>query len=75
MYVRVRVTPDARRERIEEGKDGELLVRVREPAQGNQANTRVRTLLAERFGVSLGAVRILTGHRSSGKMISISTPS
>lgn len=70
MYVKVFVTPDARREKIEE-KNGMLLVSVREPAEGNRANTRVREIVAARFGAPLGKVRILTGHRSRGKMISI----
>lgn len=70
MYIKVFVTPGARREKIEE-KDGMLLVAVREPAEENRANTRVRELVAARFGAPLGKVRILTGHRSRGKMVSI----
>ncbi len=70
MYIRVFVTPDAKREKIEE--KGELLaISVREPATGNRANDRVRELVAERFGAPVGKVRILTGHRSRGKMLSV----
>ena len=71
MYLKVFVTPGARKERLEE--KGEILaISVKEPAAGNRANTRVRELVAERFGVSTSAVRILTGHHSRGKMVSIS---
>lgn len=70
MYVKVFVTPGARRENVEE-KDGMLIISVREPAAANRANTRVREIVAARFGAPLGKVRILTGHRSRGKMISI----
>jgi uncharacterized protein YggU (UPF0235/DUF167 family) len=71
MYLKVFVTPDAKRESVE--KVGDILkLTVREPAAQNRANTRVRELVALQYGVSLGKVTILTGHRARGKMISIS---
>lgn len=72
MYLKVFVTPSAKREAIEEVGDA-LTIAVREPAMGNRANDRVRELVALREGVPLGKVRILTGHRSRVKMISISS--
>ena len=72
MYLKVFVTPSAKREAIEENGDT-LTISVREPAMGNRANDRVRELVALREGVPLGKVRILTGHRSRVKMISISS--
>ena len=72
MYIKIFVTPGAKREKIEE-KGEELLISVREEAQGNRANDRVREIVAERTGAPLGKVRILTGHRSRAKMISISS--
>ena len=72
MYIKVIVTPDAKREKVEE-KEEALLIAVREPAKGNRANNRVRELIALRAGVPLGKVRILTGHRSRAKMISINS--
>lgn len=71
MYIKVLVTPGAKRERVEE-KGEALVVSVREPASGNRANDRVREIIAMRVGKPLGSVRILTGHRSRVKMISIS---
>lgn len=73
MYIRTHVIPGARKESIEEGEGGVLMLRVREPASGNQANKRIREIIAERFNTSLANVRILTGHRSPSKMISINT--
>lgn len=72
MYIKVFVTPGAKREKVEE-KGETLLISVREPASGNRANDRVREILAERFGKPFGKVRILTGHRSRGKMVSITS--
>lgn len=69
-FIKVFVTPDAKRENVEE--KGEILaISVREPASGNRANTRVREIVALRTGNPLGKVRILTGHRSRVKMISV----
>jgi len=70
MYLKVLVTPGAKREKIEE-KGETLVVSVREPATGNRANDRVREIVALRVGKPLGKVRILTGHRSRAKIISI----
>jgi len=72
MFVKVFVTPGAKREKVEE-RGETLLISVREPASGNRANLRVRELVALRFGVPFGNARILTGHRSRAKMFSISS--
>lgn len=78
MFIKVFVTPGAKREKVEDSptKDGEsdtLRISVREPASGNMANTRVRELIAMRVGKPIGKVRILTGHRSRVKMISVTS--
>jgi uncharacterized protein YggU (UPF0235/DUF167 family) len=70
MYLKVFVTPGAKREVIKEEKE-RWLISVREPAERNLANDRVRAVVAGRLGVPLAKVRILTGHRSRGKMISV----
>jgi len=70
MFIKVFVTPGAKKEKVEE-KGDTLRIAVREPATQNFANTRVRELVAARFHASFGKVRILTGHRSRAKMISI----
>lgn len=70
MYIKVFVTPDAKREQVEE-KGETLVISVKEPALQNRANDRVREIIAVRFGASFGKVRILTGHRSRGKMLSV----
>jgi len=71
MYIRVHVIPSSRRERIVEENEMTLRVEVREPAERNLANKRIKEILAEKFGVALAQVTMLTGHRSSSKMYSI----
>jgi uncharacterized protein YggU (UPF0235/DUF167 family) len=71
-YIKVFVTPGAKKDKVET-KGETLLIATREPASGNRANLRVRELVAEHLSKPLSHVRILTGHRSRGKMISISS--
>lgn len=70
MYIKIRAFPNAKKESIEE-KGDELVVKVREPAERNMANIRILDLVAAHFKVARNKVKILTGHRSSGKMLSI----
>ena len=69
--VRVKVWPDAGEEHIEEGKNGELEIFVREPPLDNRANKRVCALVARHFKVSVKDVRIISGHRTRGKILSV----
>jgi uncharacterized protein YggU (UPF0235/DUF167 family) len=71
MYVRVHVTPGAKKEKVIKESDTLFYISVREPALQNMANTRIREILAHEFAVPLGQVQILTGHHSCGKMVSI----
>jgi uncharacterized protein YggU (UPF0235/DUF167 family) len=73
MYIRVHVTPGARREKILKSGETEYRIAVREKAERNMANTRVRTIISEILHVPLAKVTLLTGHRSSTKILSIDT--
>ncbi len=72
-YARVRVTPGAKRESVIETDGKSFSISVREPAERNLANGRVRELLAEHFGVAVGKVRLIAGHRSPQKIFDIIT--
>lgn len=75
MYIRVKVTPNAKKESfaLEEGKKDRFLASVREKAERNMANTRVRELAAAHFGVPIGKAKIISGHTSRSKILSVST--
>jgi uncharacterized protein YggU (UPF0235/DUF167 family) len=73
MYLRVHVVPASKRESVKEGKDGALSISVKEPAEGNQANKRIRELVALKLLLPLSAVRILSGHHSPTKLLTIDT--
>ena len=65
------VTPGAKRELLEKTGDDSFALTVREQAKQNLANGRVREVLAQFFSVPLSHVRIISGHRSPKKIISI----
>ena len=44
---------------------------VKEKAERNMANTRVRELVAEHFGVPVGKAKLVSGHHSPSKIFSV----
>lgn len=71
MYVHVRVIPGTKKEKITKKSDTDFEMLIREPAERNMANDRIRELLAQEFNVPIGKIRMLTGHRSQSKMYTI----
>ena len=71
MQIRVYVVPDARREKFEHSGDNTFDISIREEAEGNMANKRVVELIAEFYEVPQERVRILTGHRSRTKLLTL----
>lgn len=71
MYVRVCVTPNARREKIIQKNIDTFDVFVREPAKNNLANTRVAQMIAEHYETPIREVRLISGHRSLRKVFSV----
>lgn len=71
MYLRVKVIPKAKKEKVEKINNMGYVISVKEPARGNQANDRVRMILARELKVSEKDIRLLLGHHSSHKMYSI----
>ncbi len=71
MYVRVIVHPNCKKEKVERLKEGAYEVMVKEPAERNLANQRVKELLAREYQVAEKSVRIISGHHSRSKIITI----
>lgn len=71
MYVKVRTHPSSKKERVTHTQEHEYEIRIKEPAERNLANTRVREIIAREYQVPLGQVRIISGHRSRTKIIGI----
>ena len=71
MYIKVRVTPGAKKELVTEIAKNRFAIAVKEPAENNLANRRVLELVAEQFSVRVAQVRLVSGHRSQSKIFSI----
>jgi uncharacterized protein YggU (UPF0235/DUF167 family) len=69
MYIHVKVTADAKEEKIEKKSDTQFVVSVREEAERNIANKRIIEIFREMYGTR--KVRITNGHHSSSKLLSI----
>lgn len=71
MYIRVRVNAGAKKESFAQEREDSFLISVKEPAEQNRANTRVLELMASHFGILPKQIRIISGHHSPGKILSI----
>ena len=71
MYIKVKVMAGVRKESVVKKGDDEYLVCVREVAERNMANGRVLQIVAGIFSVPKGKVRIISGHKSPSKILSV----
>lgn len=69
MYIHVRVNAGSKEEKIEKKSDTQFLISVREEAEKNRANKRIVEIFRGLFGT--GKVRIINGHHSPSKLISV----
>lgn len=69
MYLKIKVVPNSKIEKVERIKDNSWRIWVKAPAEYNRANTRVLELVRESFPNQ--SVRIISGHRSPSKIVSI----
>lgn len=74
MYIKVRVFAGAKKELVEQSSADHFIMYVREKAERNMANRRVIELAAAAFKVPAGKVKIISGHRSPGKILSVDAP-
>jgi uncharacterized protein YggU (UPF0235/DUF167 family) len=69
MYLKVKVTPDSKIEKVEKIATDSWHIWVRVPAENNAANTRVLDIIRKDFPDT--SVRIVSGHHMPSKIISI----
>lgn len=74
MYIKVKVQVGSKKEKIEKKSEDRYVVSVREPAERNLANTRVREIFAILFEINIKSIRIISGHQSSSKILSVNIP-
>lgn len=73
MYIKIRVVAGAKSELVRQEKPDTFSVVVKEKAEGGRANKRMQELIGAHFGVKSGAVRIVSGHHKSSKIVDIKT--
>lgn len=69
MYLKIKVIAHAREEKVENLKEDEWRVWVKEPAENNHANNRVLEIVRKVYPNT--SVRIVSGHHSPSKIVSI----
>lgn len=69
MYLKLKVIPDSKAQRIEKLSEDSWRIWVKVPAENNCANTRVLELVREAYPNQ--SVRIVSGHHSPSKIVSI----
>lgn len=69
MYIHLKVKTKQKEEYFKPLKEGYFEVSVKEKAEKNQANKRILELLKQYFNKS--KVKIINGHHSPSKLISI----
>ena len=74
MYIKVRVQAGSRKEKIDKKSDNSFILAIKEPAERNLANTRVREIIASIYEINLKSVRIISGHQAPSKILSVNIP-
>jgi uncharacterized protein (TIGR00251 family) len=72
MKINVRVSPGAKKEKIEES-DGGLKVYMNVPAIEGRANKKLIEILAEYYGIKKYNIKIVLGEKKRDKVIEIET--
>ena len=70
MKIQVKVKPNSKTDEVSREEDS-FIVKVKQPPKEGKANQAVIKLLAEHFSVPQSQVRILSGFRSSNKVIEV----
>lgn len=71
MHIKVRVRTGSKNDKVTELTPSEFKIEVREDPQDNQANDRVRALLANHFKIDAGKVHMIRGHHKPSKILEI----
>lgn len=69
MYIKIKAKPGAKEEKVVKRSDDHYEISVREKAKNNQANRRILEIVSDIFQTK--KVRIISGHQTTGKIISV----
>lgn len=69
MYIKVKITANSRKEVVEKVSEDQYKISVKEKAENNNANRRILEIMHDNYPNS--AIRIISGHHSPSKILSI----
>ncbi len=71
MYIKVEVITEAREEILKKINSDSFVISVRQKPERNEANRRVLELVRKEFGGQRVMVKIINGHHSPHKILSV----
>ncbi len=71
MYIKVKVNPGAREDKIKRVAEDGFEISVRAKPENNLANREVVRLLADNLKLPAGKIRLVTGHHNRSKIFDI----
>lgn len=69
MYIKIKVVPNSKIEKVEQLKEDEYRIWVKVPAENNAANSRILEIVRNKYPDT--QVRIISGHHGPSKIISV----
>ena len=69
MYLKLKVIAGAKKEIVEKISDELWHMSIKQPSENNAANTRILEILRREFPMQV--IRIISGHHSPSKIVSI----
>ena len=69
MYIKVKITPNSKKEIITKTSDDHYEISVKQKAENNSANSRLLEIMHSEFSNSI--IRVVSGHHSPSKIISV----
>ena len=71
MYIHIKVRANSKKEEFRKKNEDHFEISVREKAEHNLANARVLELIALHLNIPQSHIRIINGHHSPTKLLSI----
>ena len=73
MYIKVKIIAGTRKETVEKVSEDHFNISLREKAENNRANNRLLEIMHEEYKDSI--IKIISGHHSPSKILSIDSKS
>lgn len=71
MLIKVKVTPESKKDEIVKRSEDSYLVKVKEKAEGGMANMKVKQILAEYFKITGEKIKLIKGGKRPNKIFEI----